>query len=190
MANNAPSRPGRSLLAMALIIVGLLAWAFWPGTPNTPRLGLDLQGGTQVILTPKPVTEGASITDEQLNQTVEIIRQRVNGIGVAEAEITVQGSGDSAAIIVAVPGVTQERLVELVGRTALLDFRAVWSISSPVPLTDDTTGGDSTDIVVDDTSLTPGNEIIQAPENTPEFAAEVAALDCLKPENIAGGDSR
>ncbi len=187
MANNAPSRPGRSLLAMALIIVGLLAWAFWPGTPNTPRLGLDLQGGTQVILTPKPVTEGASITDEQLNQTVEIIRQRVNGIGVAEAEITVQGSGDSAAIIVAVPGVTQERLVELVGRTALLDFRAVWSISSPVPLTDDTTGGDSTDIVVDDTSLTPGNEIIQAPENTPEFAAEVAALDCLKPENIAGG---
>ena len=187
MANNAPSRPGRSLLAMALIIVGLLAWAFWPGTPNTPRLGLDLQGGTQVILTPKPVTEGASITDEQLNQTVEIIRQRVNGIGVAEAEITVQGSGDSAAIIVAVPGVTQERLVELVGRTALLDFRAVWSISSPVPLADDTTGGDSTDIVVDDTSLTPGNEIIQAPENTPEFAAEVAALDCLKPENIAGG---
>lgn len=187
MATNAPSRPGRSLLAMALILVGLLAWAFWPGTSNTPRLGLDLQGGTQVILTPKPVTEGASITDEQLNQTVEIIRQRVNGIGVAEAEITVQGSGDSAAIIVAVPGVTQERLVELVGRTALLDFRAVWSITSPAPLTDDTTGGDSTDVVVDDTSLTPGNEIIQSPENTPEFAAEVAALDCLKPENIAGG---
>lgn len=187
MATNAPSRPGRTLLAMALILVGLLAWAFWPGTANSPRLGLDLQGGTQVILTPKPVTEGASITDEQLTQTVEIIRQRVNGIGVAEAEITVQGSGDSAAIIVAVPGVTQERLVELVGRTALLDFRAVWSIASPVPATDDTTGGDSTDIVVDDTQITTGNEIVQAPENTPEFAAGVAALDCLKPENIAGG---
>lgn len=188
MAANAPSRPGRTLLVMLLLLVGLLAWAFWPGTSSTPRLGLDLQGGTQVILTPKPVTEGASITEEQLNQTVEIIRQRVNGIGVAEAEITVQGSGESAAIVVAVPGVSQERLVELVGRTALLDFRAVWAINLPTPVTDDTS---TTDITVDDgadgSSVVTGNEIVQAPENTPEFAAEVAALDCLKPENIAGG---
>jgi len=173
---------------MLLLLVGLLAWAFWPGTSSTPRLGLDLQGGTQVILTPKPVTDGASITEEQLNQTVEIIRQRVNGIGVAEAEITVQGSGDSAAIIVAVPGVSQERLVELVGRTALLDFRAVWALNLPTPVTDDTS---TTDITVDDgadeSTVVTGNEIVQASENTPEFAAEVAALDCLKPENIAGG---
>lgn len=188
MAANAPSRPGRTLLVMLLLLVGLLAWAFWPGTSSTPRLGLDLQGGTQVILTPKPVTDGASITEEQLNQTVEIIRQRVNGIGVAEAEITVQGSGDSAAIIVAVPGVSQERLVELVGRTALLDFRAVWALNLPTPVTDDTS---TTDITVDDgadeSTVVTGNEIVQASENTPEFAAEVAALDCLKPENIAGG---
>jgi preprotein translocase subunit SecD len=188
VATNAPSRPGRALLVMTLFMVGMLAWAFWPGTSQTPRLGLDLQGGTQVILTPKPVTEGAEITDEQLTQTVEIIRQRVNGIGVAEAEITVQGSGSSAAIVVAVPGVTQERLVELVGRTALLDFRAVWSLASPVPVTDDTTAEDAAadDTSLDDGGLT-GNEIVQAPENTPEFAAEVAALDCLRPENIAGG---
>jgi preprotein translocase subunit SecD len=187
VAGNAPSRPGRILLVMAIILVALLGWAFWPGSTNTPRLGLDLQGGTQVILTPKPVTAGASITDEQLTQTVEIIRQRVNGIGVAEAEVTVQGSGDSAAIIVAVPGVTQERLVELVGRTALLDFRAVWSIASPVPVTDGTEGDDASDATGDDTSIITGNEIIQSPENTPEFTEEVAALDCLKPENIAGG---
>ena len=188
MAANAPSRPGRTLLVMLLLLVGLLAWAFWPGTSSTPRLGLDLQGGTQVILTPKPVTEGASITEEQLNQTVEIIRQRVNGIGVAEAEITVQGSGESAAIVGAVPGVSQQRLVELVGRTALLDFRAVWAINLPTPVSDDTS---TTDITVDDgaegSTVVTGNEIVQAPENTPEFAAEVAALDCLKPENIAGG---
>ncbi len=88
MAANAPSRPGRTLLVMLLLLVGLLAWAFWPGTSSTPRLGLDLQGGTQVILTPKPVTEGASITEEQLNQTVEIIRQRVNGIGAGDIKLT------------------------------------------------------------------------------------------------------
>lgn len=187
MAGNAPSRPGRILLVMALILVALLGWAFWPGNPNTPRLGLDLQGGTQVILTPKPQTPGASITDEQLTQAVEIIRQRVNGIGVAEAEVTVQGSGDSAAIIVAVPGVTQERLVELVGRTALLDFRAVWSIASPVPVPDGSETDESAEISSDDTQITTGNEIIQSPDNTAEFAAEVAGLDCLKPENIAGG---
>ena len=183
----APSRHMRTLLVMLIFTIGMAVWAAWPGTPNTPRLGLDLQGGTQVILTPSSVEEGQQITDEQLTQTVEIIRQRVNGIGVAEAEISIQGAGDSAAIIVAAPGVSQERLVELVGRTALLDFRPVYSIASPVPVGDDTSA--SADISVgDDTSaITLGNEIIQAPENTPEFAAEVAALNCLLPENIAGG---
>jgi preprotein translocase subunit SecD len=193
----APSRPGRSLLVMLLLLVLLGLWAFWPGTSATPRLGLDLRGGTQVILTPKPVVEGEEITDAQLAQTVEIVRQRVNGLGVAEAEITVQGSGASASIIVAVPGVSQERLVELVGRTALLDFRPVFAIDVPTPSTPGDNAGDSTDVAVgDDTenadgsdsgSITTGNEIFQSPENTPEFAAEVATLDCLKPENIAGG---
>ncbi|MFY9330254.1 MAG: protein translocase subunit SecD [Candidatus Nanopelagicales bacterium] len=185
----APSKPARALLVMLLITVVMVLWAAWPGTPNTPQLGLDLRGGTQVILTPKSVTEGEEITDTQLNQTVEIIRQRVNGIGVAEADISVQGSGNSAAIIVAAPGVSQERLVELVGRTALLDFRPVYAIASPVPVGDDT-ASDVTPVNGDDTeasSITTGNEIIQATDNTPEFTAQVAALDCLKPENIAGG---
>ena len=193
----APSRPGRSLVVMLLMLVLLGLWAFWPGSSGTPRLGLDLQGGTQVILTPKSVVEGEEITDAQLAQTVEIVRQRVNGLGVAEAEITVQGSGSSASIIVAVPGVSQERLVELVGRTALLDFRPVFAIDVPTPTTPDAGSGDATDIAVtDDTengtdstsgSITTGNEIVQSPENTPEFAEQVAALDCLLPENIAGG---
>ena len=111
--------------ALLVIIIGLVAWAFWPGTPDTVRLGLDLQGGTQVILVPKPVTAGATITEEQLQQTVAIIRQRVDGLGVAEAEVTTQGSGNGAAIIVSVPGAEQDRLVDLVKRTALLDFRPV-----------------------------------------------------------------
>lgn len=185
----APSKPARALLVMLLITILMVLWAAWPGTPNSPQLGLDLRGGTQVILTPTPVTEGQEITDAQLTQTVEILRQRVNGIGVAEADISIQGSGNNAAIIVAAPGVSQERLVELVGRTALLDFRPVFTIASPVPVTDDTaadvdiTTGDE----AQDSSATAGNEIVQADDFTPEFAADVAALDCLKPENIAGG---
>ena len=107
--------------------------AFWPGTDSTIRLGLDLQGGTQVILKPTPVTEGASITEEQLQQTVSIIRQRVDGLGVAEAEVTTQGSGDGAVIVVSVPGVNQDRIVDLVQRTAFLNFRPVWGLYSPIP---------------------------------------------------------
>lgn len=133
MAPPATTKPLRALVALAVIMLGLIAWAFWPGTDSTVRLGLDLQGGTQVILLPKPVTEGGTITDEQLQQTVTIIRQRVDGLGVAEAEVTTQGSGDGAAIVVSVPGESQDRLVDLVQKTALLDFRPVYIISNPSP---------------------------------------------------------
>jgi preprotein translocase subunit SecD len=179
------THPGRLLLIMALITAAVAAWAFWPGQDNTVRLGLDLRGGTQVILQPKAVQEGASITDDQLAQTVQIIRQRVDGVGVAEAEVTVQGSGDGAAIVVSVPDVSQERLVELVGRTALLDFRPVWTILGPAPASLDDTTAPAPAPSGDDTATSA--QIVQAADNTPEFQAEVAALDCLDPINQAGG---
>lgn len=179
------THPGRLLIVMALITAAVAAWAFWPGQDNSVRLGLDLRGGTQVILQPKAVQEGATITDDQLAQTVEIIRQRVDGVGVAEAEVTVQGSGDSAAIIVSVPDVSQERLVELVGRTALLNFRPVWSIAGPAPESVDDTATPAPAPSADDTATSA--QIVQADDNTPEYQAEVAALDCLNPVNQAGG---
>jgi len=126
-------RPWRVLAPFLIALVALAVWTFWPGLKNTPQLGLDLQGGTQVTLLPQaaPGSTGA-ITDEQLDQAVAIIRQRVNGLGVAESEVAVQGSGDNAAIVVSVPGsVPQDRLVELVGRTAQLAFRAVEAIADP-----------------------------------------------------------
>lgn len=179
------THPGRLLLIMALITAAFAAWAFWPGQDNIVRLGLDLRGGTQVILQPKAVQEGATITDDQLAQTVSIIRQRVDGVGVAEAEVTVQGSGEGAAIVVSVPDVSQERLVELVGRTALLDFRPVWTILGPAPATLDDTSAPAPAPTGDDTATSA--RIVQAADNTPEFQAEVAALDCLDPINQSGG---
>ena len=179
------THPGRLLLIMALVTAALAVWAFWPGQDNAVRLGLDLRGGTQVILQPKAVQEGATITDDQLAQTVAIIRQRVDGVGVAEAEVTVQGSGEGAAIVVSVPDVSQERLVELVGRTALLDFRPVWSISGPAPESLDDTANPVPAPTGDDTATSA--QIVQAEDNTPEYQAEVAALDCLDPVNQAGG---
>lgn len=173
---------GRQLIALIAIVIALGVWAFFPGQNTSPRLGLDLRGGTQVILKPKPVQEGQPITDQQLQQTVEIIRARVDGIGVAEAEVTVQGSGDGAAIVVAVPDVSQERLVELVGRTALLDFRPVWSLDLPTPAVDDSTAPAPNP---DDGATSA--RIVQAADNTPEYQAELAALNCLDPINQGGG---
>ncbi|MDP3972373.1 MAG: protein translocase subunit SecD [Candidatus Nanopelagicales bacterium] len=110
---------------MIALMAGLAVWAFWPGQEHTPRLGLDLRGGTQVVMLAQSVDNEGSITDEQLAQTVEIIRQRVNGLGVAEAEVTTQGSGGNAAVVVSVPGVNSEQLAAQLSQTALLDFRPV-----------------------------------------------------------------
>jgi preprotein translocase subunit SecD len=130
------SKPARLLIALTILVATLAVWAFFPGSDTSIKLGLDLQGGTQVILQPKPVTEGAAITEEQLQQTVAIIRQRVDGLGVSEAEVTTQGTGDGAVIVVSVPGESQDRIVELVQRTALLDFRPVWGVYDPLPAAD------------------------------------------------------
>jgi preprotein translocase subunit SecD len=122
-----------ALTVFFLSVIGLLAWALWPNTENTARLGLDLQGGTQVILLPE-VAEGQSgvLTDDILAQTVSIIRQRVNAFGVAEAEVTVQGSGENAAIVASVPGVNQQRIAQLLKQTARLDFSPVLAVSGQV----------------------------------------------------------
>ncbi len=203
MATPATSKPGRSLIALAVLLIGSAVWAFWPGTDSSVRLGLDLQGGTQVIMVPQPVVEGTEITEEQLAQSVEIIRARVDGLGVAEAEVTTQGSGDSTAIVVSVPGVGQERVVELVQRTALLNFRPVWNVLSPFPAeaaadeagTDaagesadqDAAGQDAADQDASDEGGARSAEIVQAPDYTLEFQTEVDALNCLDPVNLAGG---
>jgi preprotein translocase subunit SecD len=124
----AGARPGRTLAILGLLTVALMVWTFWPGQSWTPKLGLDLRGGTQVILTPTSATGGGAITDDQLKQTVEIIRQRVDGFGVAEAEVTTQGSGSSATIVVSIPGATNEKVLETLSTTAKLDFRPVLAV--------------------------------------------------------------
>lgn len=127
-------RPGRSLAYLTVMTVALGAWAFLPGKSHAPKLGLDLRGGTQVILSPTALGE-AAITADQLNQTVSIIRARVDGFGVAEAAVTTQGSGSNAKILVTIPGNTDRTVVDQLKSTAKLDFRPVVAIDygSPQP---------------------------------------------------------
>ena len=103
------------LLAVAGIIYTALAG-------NEPLLGLDLQGGASVVLEPEPNEDGTAPTDEVLDQAVEIIRNRVDGLGVREPEISRAGS----SVLVQIPGVEdQQRALDIVGQTAELRFRPV-----------------------------------------------------------------
>ena len=169
-------RPWRVLGPLLIGVALLVGWAFWPGLTNTPQLGLDLQGGAQVTLLPTttPGSEG-EITDEQLDQAVGIIRQRVNGLGVAESEVSVQGSGNNAAIVVSVPGsVPQDRLVELVGRTAQLAFRPVEAITTP----------EAVDPTVDPTEEPAPEPTATDPSPTPTDASE-SPSESAEPEASA-----
>ena len=103
------------LVFIVVAAIGGLAATLISG--SGPELGLDLQGGVSVVLEP---TSNAS--NDALGQSVEIIRDRVDALGVAEPEITRQGD----AIVVQLPGVkNRDRALELVGQTAELRFRPV-----------------------------------------------------------------
>jgi preprotein translocase subunit SecD len=121
-STNAP-RPWRSLGVLGLLLVVMYGTMALLGE-WTPRLGLDLRGGTSVTLS-ATTPDGSDPTPESMRQALDIIRSRVNGSGVAEAEITTQGATN---IVVQVPGVGQDELVRLVGQTAELRFRPVRAV--------------------------------------------------------------
>nr|WP_204261234.1 protein translocase subunit SecD [Blastococcus saxobsidens] len=105
------------------MIYGLV---FFVGDTRTPQLGLDLRGGTTVTLTAR-TPDGQAPAPEDLELARRIIEQRVNGLGVAEAEVVTEGD---ANIIISVPGDDGEQAREL-GATAQLRFRPV--IAGPEP---------------------------------------------------------
>jgi len=117
-----------NLLSLAFIILlaaGGLATVL--ATKSAPLLGLDLQGGASVVLAP---AEGLKPSNDTLNQAIAIIRQRIDGVGVAEPDITRQGSN----IIIQLPGVKDtDRVLALVGQTAQLRFRPVLNQAAASP---------------------------------------------------------
>ncbi len=113
-----------------LVMVGL-GWgglALVLSLGHTPLLGLDLRGGTSVILRGPEGTESGVI-----ETAVEVMRRRIEDFGsVQEPEISITGG---TSILVQLPGVTdQERALEAVGRTGLLSFRPVRSCTTTVPI--------------------------------------------------------
>jgi len=181
------ARPGRLLILITLVLGATILWAFWPGASHEARLGLDLRGGTQVILTPElaPGTEGV-LTQDQINQTVEIIRQRVNGFGVAEAEVTVQGSGANAAIVVTVPGVNPEGITNLLKQTARLDFRAVLAAGNGIEIAVPSASPSASPSVSPKAVAQPTELPIQA-ATSDELYEQYLSLNCFTPGLLQGG---
>lgn len=128
-------KPWRRLTVLFILIVALLGSLIVGSlrgdkTRFTPDLALDLEGGTQIILTPV-TTDGSEVTSSDIREAINVIRQRVDATGVSEAEITAQGGSN---IIVALPGTPSQETLDLVRTSAVLRMRPVLSILDPSPL--------------------------------------------------------
>src|ERR671933_178556 len=127
MANRtAPAR--RYFGVLVVLLAALYALVFLTGSSRTPALGLDLRGGTTVTLTAK-TPDGRAPSQADLELARQIIEQRVNGLGVAGAEVITQGSSN---IVISVPGDNGRQAREL-GTTAQLRFRPVITAGAAAP---------------------------------------------------------
>ncbi|GAC1602653.1 MAG: protein translocase subunit SecD [Pseudarthrobacter sp.] len=178
MARTGPKIAGLRVLVWLGVILAVLTAVLAGGTLSghaswAPKLALDLEGGTQMILAPK-VEGGSAINEEQLNQAVAIIRQRVDGSGVAEAEISTQSGRN---VVVSLPGTPTKETRDLIQASADMNFR-------PVLL-----NGDAAAVPTE--SLTPEDKLPKptaAPANgsdinwiTPEVYRQFETLDCNHP---------
>lgn len=119
----AQGKPGRTLALIMIALVALTGGMFLSGH-TAPRLGIDLAGGTSITLEAKnePGQKNA-INKTNMDTAVAIINNRVNGLGVSEAEVQTQGDRN---IIVNIPkGTNAKQAREQVGTTAQLYFRPV-----------------------------------------------------------------
>ncbi|MFI1101506.1 protein translocase subunit SecD [Streptomyces melanogenes] len=127
----AQGRPGRTLVLFLIAMVALAGGMFASGH-KTPRLGIDLAGGTSITLKAKaePGQEKA-INKANMDTAVSIMNRRVNGLGVSEAEVQTQGDRN---IIVNIPkGTNSEQARQQVGTTAKLYFRPVLTVAAGTP---------------------------------------------------------
>ncbi|MEV7604469.1 protein translocase subunit SecD [Paenarthrobacter sp. NPDC089322] len=178
MARTGPKNPARRVLtwlgAIFVVLTAVLGGGVMSGNASwAPKLALDLEGGTQMILAPR--VEGSSeINEEQLNQAVAIIRQRVDGSGVAEAEISTQSGRN---VVVSLPGTPSKETRDLIQASADMNFRPVITYGDPaaVPAESRTPDDQLNKPTAEPTNASDTNWI------TPEVQKEFEALDCVNP---------
>jgi preprotein translocase subunit SecD len=118
------SRNSLIILGLVVVLIGVAAYFIFIRQPvsEATQLGLDLEGGVSVQLEGSQ-TGDEEVTREEMQRAAEVIRQRVDSLGVTEPEIQLQGQDQ---MIVNIPGITDsDQAVELIGRTAQLGFYPV-----------------------------------------------------------------
>ncbi|MGR2751616.1 protein translocase subunit SecD [Agromyces arachidis] len=172
----------RSLTWLGVLIVALFginaAGVIWGGGSWTPKLALDLEGGTQIILEPS-VADGESVSQEQLDQAVAIIRQRVDASGVSEAEINTQGGQN---VVVAIPGELDEQTRARIESSAKLELRPVLLADAATNQSiDPTESPEPTEDAAEEPEATPTAEPTDASDPawiTPALQDEFDTFDC------------
>ncbi len=131
------------LVAMVVLFGGIAAAATWASAQWTPKLGLDLEGGTEMTLEPVLADPTQQVNQGQLEKARDIISQRVDSYGVAEAEVTTQGGRN---IVVSIPGTPDAATLDAIRKPSQLRFRAVLTADagSPQPTSTGTSTGTET----------------------------------------------
>ncbi|MEO6943586.1 MAG: protein translocase subunit SecD [Lacisediminihabitans sp.] len=157
------------------------------GSRWAPKLALDLEGGTEIILAPVIAKGAAAPTGDQLNQAVSIIRQRIDAAGVSEAEINTQGGQN---VVVSIPGVADQATISRIESSAKLEFRAVLQTDAasnktaavtPTPSASDGATPEATASSTPTADATPSTKPTDASDLawiTPALAAKFASFDC------------
>ncbi|QEN14777.1 protein translocase subunit SecD [Mycolicibacterium sp. ELW1] len=126
-SSSAPVHPYRWLALFLVLLIGVYLLVFLTGDKrSSPKLGIDLQGGTRVTLTAR-TPDGSRPTRDALNQAQQIIGARVNGLGVSGSEVVIDGDN----LVITVPGNDGNEARNL-GQTARLFIRPV--IGQPIPV--------------------------------------------------------
>ncbi|WP_197022247.1 protein translocase subunit SecD [Candidatus Blastococcus massiliensis] len=145
---SAQPSPGRGPLLRALISLGVLAAATAAVLTSSPTLGLDLRGGTQIVLEAQD-SPSVEANAESTDRALEVLRRRVDALGVAEPTIVRAGED---RIVVELPGLQEPReAVEVIGRTAQLTFHEVLGFAEPdSPESDPETAAPDEELVLPD----------------------------------------
>jgi preprotein translocase subunit SecD len=168
--------PRRTLAALMVVLIvlfgGIAAAVTWASAQWTPKLGLDLEGGTEMTLEPVLADASQQVNQGQLDKARDIISQRVDSYGVAEAEVTTQGGRN---IVVSIPGTPDAATLDAIKKPSQLRFRAVLTADAGSPQASATGTATATGTETTGTGTPSSTATTPPPAFTPDTPATSAA---------------